>query len=237
MSDIPIVGGHPLPWTTRAIGRERSRTDWIEDARGNVVAVNLTEETAKQIVAAVNNFELIEQLRKELDEYRLEDGILRKAYEDSGLAGKFTWSGWLLHIVRENERLSKEVRELKQDASTNRLVIDVQRKALDDICEALKIQFRDGWRTLVDGVTTLVDDCAKQAQEIVDLRDALRDLLKYSPLSGDMAVMIRAIQGGGEEAAQQADSLVDHYRNLDRVQDKARAALPMQESEESHDES
>jgi hypothetical protein len=51
------------------------------------------------------------QLRAENQEYALNDTILRKAYEDSGLSGKFTWHGWLLEVLRENTKLKQPVSE------------------------------------------------------------------------------------------------------------------------------
>ena len=42
----------------------------------------------------------------------------------------------------------------------------------------------------------------------------LEKFLKYCPLCGDMALLIRANQNGGQEAAEIADALVEHYQNL-----------------------
>jgi hypothetical protein len=64
------------------------------------------------------------------------------------------------------------------------------------------------------------------------LLDALRDFLKYSPLSGDMAMMIRACQGGGNEAADRADKLIEHYSHIDAVQEQARALLAERKEKE-----
>lgn len=80
----------------------------------------------------------------------------------------------------------------------------------------------------IDIPTSLCDECrdgVKRAQsaelQVTRLRAALEGLLKYSPLSGDMALMIRACQCGGKRA----DSLIEHYRHLDEFQDAAREAL------------
>ena len=54
---------------------------------------------------------------------------------------------------------------------------------------------------------------------------ALRLYAKYAPLSGDMALLIRASQSGGQEAADRADRLVEHYSHLDEAYDAARAIL------------
>lgn len=61
-----------------------------------------------------------------------------------------------------------------------------------------------------------------QRQRLVD---ALKAMLEYCPLSGDMALMIRGIQGGGDEAQHRANVLIEHYSYLDAVQDEARAVL------------
>jgi hypothetical protein len=55
--------------------------------------------------------------------------------------------------------------------------------------------------------------------------EALRLFQKYAPLSGDMALMIRANQGGGQEIADRANKLVEHYGYLDEAHDKARLIL------------
>jgi len=47
----------------------------------------------------------IAALEAEIKAYELQDGMLRKAYEDSGDAERFTWSGWLLKLVRDNAAL------------------------------------------------------------------------------------------------------------------------------------
>jgi hypothetical protein len=52
-------------------------------------------------------------LRREIAEYALTDGLLRSAYELSGESGRFTWSGWLLNVVRENDRIKATVGRLK----------------------------------------------------------------------------------------------------------------------------
>jgi hypothetical protein len=54
---------------------------------------------------------------------------------------------------------------------------------------------------------------------------ALRLFAKYSPLSGDMALLIRASQSGGQETADRADKLVEHYSHLDAAHDAASAVL------------
>jgi len=45
--------------------------------------------------------------------YALQDNILRKYYEESGDAKRFTWSGWLLKIVRENAALKARVARME----------------------------------------------------------------------------------------------------------------------------
>jgi len=66
------------------------------------------------------------------------------------------------------------------------------------------------------------------------LVDALQLFMQYAPLSGDMAVLIHGMQGGGEKAAKRADDLVDHYRNLDEARSKAEAALEAALSAPNH---
>ena len=56
----------------------------------------------------------IAALEAEVKAYELQDGMLRKAYEDSGDAGRFTWSGWLLNLVRDNAVLEAEVQALRE---------------------------------------------------------------------------------------------------------------------------
>lgn len=54
----------------------------------------------------------LREAKKECDEYRLDDSILRKAYEESGMGQRFTWHGWLLQLVRENATLRATVARL-----------------------------------------------------------------------------------------------------------------------------
>ena len=56
----------------------------------------------------------VEKLEAEIKGYELQDGMLRKAYEDSGDAERFTWSGWLLKLVRDNAALEAEVQALRE---------------------------------------------------------------------------------------------------------------------------
>ena len=56
----------------------------------------------------------VEKLEAEIKGYELQDGMLRKAYEDSGEAERFTWSGWLLKLVRDNAALEAEVQALRE---------------------------------------------------------------------------------------------------------------------------
>lgn len=58
-----------------------------------------------------------------------------------------------------------------------------------------------------------------------DLVNSLKQLLKYCPLSGDLALMVRCMQSGGEENNKRATTLVEHYQHLDEAQDAAREAL------------
>jgi hypothetical protein len=55
--------------------------------------------------------------------------------------------------------------------------------------------------------------------------EALRLFQKYAPFSGDMALLIRANQSGGQEIADRANKLVEHYGHLDEAHDKARLVL------------
>lgn len=75
----------------------------------------------------------------------------------------------------------------------------------------------------------------RQARLIILLGEALTELLKYCPLSGDMALMIRACQGGGNEAFKRADTLVEFYSHLDGAQEMARVALKEVESADTAD--
>jgi hypothetical protein len=79
---------------------------------------------------------------------------------------------------------------------------------------------------LVQGaVLNIARELLHSRERVIQLERALRDLLKYCPLSGDLAVMVRCMQGGGEDAQAIADRLVDHYSHLDEAQDAACAAL------------
>lgn len=66
---------------------------------------------------------------------------------------------------------------------------------------------------------------AEQAATIGRLTGALNLFLKYAPLSGDMALMIRASQPGGEEAHRHANRLIEHFEHLNEAHDQAVAAL------------
>ncbi len=59
----------------------------------------------------------LREAKKECDEYRLDDSILRKAYEESGMGQRFTWHGWLLQLVRENATLRATVARLSAPVS------------------------------------------------------------------------------------------------------------------------
>ena len=65
----------------------------------------------------------------------------------------------------------------------------------------------------------------RMVKRIRELEQVLEGLMKVCPLSGDMALMIRACQSGGTESAECADEMVAFYSGLDGAQDKARAAL------------
>ena len=47
----------------------------------------------------------VRELEAQLEEYRLQDSMLRHAYENSGRASELTWSGWMLQLVRDNAAL------------------------------------------------------------------------------------------------------------------------------------
>ena len=58
-----------------------------------------------------------------------------------------------------------------------------------------------------------------------ELVNALKLFLRYAPFSGDVALMIRASQSGGNEAHERANKLIEHYSHLDEAHDAANAAL------------
>ena len=53
---------------------------------------------------------------------------------------------------------------------------------------------------------------------ISTLARALELFVKYAPLSGDIALMIRATQPGGDEAHERADKLIEFYEHLNEAQ-------------------
>lgn len=69
---------------------------------------------------------------------------------------------------------------------------------------------------------------AKLETTIERLTAAVQLFLKYAPLSGDMALMIRASQSGGNEAHERANKLIEHFEHLNEAHDKGRAALNKQ---------
>ena len=101
-----------------------------------------------------------------------------------------------------------------------------------------KVEIAERWREMYDATKTDQPSFAQCIRELSAaearvnvLEDALQLFLKYAPQSGDMAILIRASQGGGDEAHIRANEMIEHFDHLNEAHDKARAALG--EGEES----
>lgn len=60
---------------------------------------------------------------------------------------------------------------------------------------------------------------------ITNLAEALQLFNRYAPLSGDVALMVRACQSGGAEANERADKLIEFYEHLNEAHDKGREVI------------
>jgi hypothetical protein len=86
-----------------------------------------------------------------------------------------------------------------------------------------KDEYRRGWNDAIKAAGE--SDFDQLIKRIAELEGALRLYAKYAPRSGAMALLIRASQAGGQEAAEYADAMILHYSRLDDANDLARAAL------------
>lgn len=77
-------------------------------------------------------------------------------------------------------------------------------------------------RNLLEAETTNTE---RQAVSIRQLRGIVHLFCIYAPLSGDIALMIRASQPGGNEAHERANSLIAFYEHLNEAHDRGRKAL------------
>jgi len=73
--------------------------------------------------------------------------------------------------------------------------------------------------------TTHINELVAAQSKIRELEKALRLFIKYAPLSGDIALMIRASQPGGEEAHRRANKLIEFYEHINEAHEEGRAAL------------
>jgi len=111
---------------------------------------------------------------------------------------------------------------------------DYREQAIKDVAHVMKITIAAVKGCLVDlhnptPFAIAVRYAVAQRERVLRLQAALEELWKYSPHSGDMALMIRASQSGGMKAQAEADALVEFYSHLDQARDTARAALADEE--------
>jgi hypothetical protein len=104
-----------IKWPLCAEVGMKERGSFVDPSQMRMGSCHACKGTGK--VWALDQQEMaarIAALEAEVKAYELQDGMLRKAYEDSGDAGRFTWSGWLLNLVRDNAALEAEVQALRE---------------------------------------------------------------------------------------------------------------------------
>ena len=95
-----------IKWPLCARVGMKERGSFVDPSQMRMGSCHACKGTGK--VWALDQQEMaarIAALEAEIKGYELQDGMLRKAYEDSGDAERFTWSGWLLKLVRDNAAL------------------------------------------------------------------------------------------------------------------------------------
>lgn len=140
-----------------------------------------------------------------------------------------------LDDIERTDMLQAKLKELDEDRNMVYRKLSLATFARDELQakvaeqEATITKEESRSNELAKEVAILRVNLKGQEATIARLTGPLQLFLKYAPLSGDMALMIRASQPGGDEAHNRANKLIEHFEHLNEAHDKGQAALSKQE--------